>query len=71
MITTYELNAYKPDQAPFLKALEMVGASPEESVYIGDSVENDIMGAKGVGMRAILVWVKSRRRICPCRRFTT
>ncbi|MEK9171215.1 MAG: HAD family hydrolase, partial [Patescibacteria group bacterium] len=44
MITTYELNAYKPDPAPFLKALEMAGASPEESVYIGDSVENDIMG---------------------------
>lgn len=59
MITTYELNAYKPDPAPFLKALEMAGASPEESVYIGDSVENDIMGAKGVGMRAILVWSKS------------
>ena len=59
MITTYELNAYKPDPAPFLKALEMAGASPEESVYIGDSVENDIMGAKGVGMRTILAWSKS------------
>ena len=59
LITTYELNTYKPDPAPFLKALEMAGTSPEESVYIGDSVENDIMGAKGVGMRAILVWSKS------------
>lgn len=59
LITTYELNAYKPDPAPFLKALEMAGTSPEESVYIGDNVENDIMGAKGVGMRTILVWSKS------------
>ena len=60
MITTYELNAYKPDPAPFLKALEMAGASPEESVYIGDSVENDIMGAKGAGMKTILVWSQNK-----------
>lgn len=59
LITTYELDAYKPDPAPFLKALEMAGVSPEESVYIGDSVENDIMGAKGVGMKTILVWSKN------------
>ena len=59
LITTYELNTYKPDPGPFLKALEMVGMSPEKSVYIGDSVENDILGAKGVGMRTILVWSKS------------
>jgi putative hydrolase of the HAD superfamily len=59
LVTTYELNAYKPDPAPFLKALELAGTSPEESVYIGDSVENDIMGAKGVGMRTILALSKS------------
>ena len=59
LITTYELNAYKPDPAPFLKALEVAGCSPEESVYIGDSVENDILGAKSVGMKTILVWGES------------
>ncbi len=59
LITTYELNAYKPDPAPFLKALELAGCSPEESVYIGDSIETDIMGAKGVGMKTILAWSKS------------
>ncbi len=59
LITTYELNAYKPDPGPFLKALEMAKISPEESVYIGDSVETDIMGAKGVGMKTILVWSES------------
>lgn len=58
-LTTYEMQALKPDPAPFLKALEMAGVSPEESVYIGDSVENDIMGARGVGMKTILVWNKS------------
>jgi len=28
-------------------------------VYIGDSVETDIMGAKAVGIKTILVWSKS------------
>ncbi|MBI5356080.1 HAD family hydrolase [Candidatus Collierbacteria bacterium] len=59
LITTYELDVYKPDPAPFLKALEIASCSPEESVYIGDSVETDIMGAKAVGMKTILVWGKS------------
>lgn len=59
LITTYELNTYKPDPVPFLKALEAADCSPEESVYIGDSVENDILGAKGVGMKTILVWGES------------
>lgn len=59
-LTTYEMQALKPDPAPFLKALEMAGVSPEESVYIGDSVENDIMGAKGVGMKTILVWSENK-----------
>ena len=58
-LTTYEMKSLKPDPAPFLKALEMAGASPEESVYIGDSVETDIMGAKAVGIKTILVWSKS------------
>ena len=59
LITTYELDVYKPDPAPFLKALEVADCSPEESVYIGDSVENDILGAKSVGMKTILVWGES------------
>jgi len=59
LITTYELDVYKPDPAPFLKALELAGCSPEESVYIGDSVETDILGAKAVGMKTILAWSES------------
>jgi putative hydrolase of the HAD superfamily len=58
-LTTYEMQSLKPDPAPFLKALEIAGCPPEESVYIGDSVETDIMGAKAVGMKTILVWGKS------------
>lgn len=59
-IATYEFGAVKPDPAPFLKAIEEARVKPEESVYIGDREETDILGAKAVGMRAIMVWGKSK-----------
>lgn len=59
LITTYEFGSYKPDPAPFLKALELAKVTAEESVYIGDKEETDILGAKGVGMHTIFVWGKS------------
>ena len=60
-VSTYEFGAVKPDPAPFLKAIEDAGVSPEESVYIGDREETDILGAKAVGMRTIMVWGKSKQ----------
>lgn len=60
-IATYEFGAVKPDPAPFLKAIEAAGVRPEESVYIGDREETDILGAKAVGMRTIMVWGESKQ----------
>lgn len=60
IIATYDIGVPKPDPAPFLKALELARVSPEESVYIGDKEENDVLGAKAVGMRTIMVWGESR-----------
>lgn len=60
IVTTYELGVLKPDPDPFLKALELAGVSPEGSVYIGDSEEADILGAKAVGMKTIMVWGESK-----------
>lgn len=46
----------KPEAEIFLRALERLGVSPEESVYVGDHPENDVVGARNVGMHAI--WKK-------------
>ncbi|MCP1124441.1 HAD family hydrolase [Bacillus sp. 3103sda1] len=46
----------KPQAEIFLRALESLGVSPEESVYVGDHPENDVVGARNVGMHAI--WKK-------------
>ncbi len=45
----------KPDPHIFNYALAAVGVSAEEAVHVGDTYEADIVGAKGVGIRPILI----------------
>lgn len=45
----------KPDPVIFLHALKALDSSPAEAVMVGDSVKRDIAGAKGLGMRKVLV----------------
>lgn len=45
----------KPHESIFLELLGRLGVAPEEAVMVGDSVEDDIEGARAVGMRALLV----------------
>ena len=53
-----ESGALKPDQAPFLLLAQNLGVQPEEMVYVGNSLEKDIEGARAVGMRT--AWYRSR-----------
>jgi len=43
----------KPDKAIFQHALDLAGATKEESLMIGDSLEADVYGALNFGMDAI------------------
>ena len=45
----------KPHPTIFEAALEQLGANPAEAVMVGDSLEEDIEGARALGMRAILI----------------
>jgi len=54
-ISSAEAGAAKPDPAIFARALALVGASAEEAVMAGDSVETDIAGARAAGIAAVLV----------------
>lgn len=46
----------KPDSKIFNKALEKLSVLPNESIFMGDHPENDVYGAKTVGMKGI--WKK-------------
>jgi putative hydrolase of the HAD superfamily len=45
----------KPHPTIFRFALEQLGVAAEDAVMVGDSIEDDIEGARAVGMRALLL----------------
>lgn len=45
----------KPDPAIFLEALRLVGAAPEHAVHVGDSVADDVEGARAAGVEPVLL----------------
>lgn len=50
-----EAQSCKPHARFFEVALEKAGCSADEVLFVGDSPEHDIDGAKAVGMRAVLI----------------
>jgi HAD superfamily hydrolase (TIGR01662 family) len=45
----------KPDPEIFLRACNRMGVDPSESLYVGDLYGVDVVGARGVGMEAVLM----------------
>jgi putative hydrolase of the HAD superfamily len=45
----------KPDPAIFLRALWYAGADPRDVVHVGDSMDNDVDGARAARLRPVLV----------------
>ena len=56
-----ETGATKPMPEQFLHTLAVLGVRPEEAAHIGDLPETDLVGARSVGMRAILFLGASAR----------
>lgn len=52
-----EIGYAKPDKEIFEKAFALAKCSAEESVMVGDRLDNDIIPAKALGMKT--VWLKS------------
>jgi 2-haloalkanoic acid dehalogenase type II len=55
VVTSADVGAAKPDPRIFRRGLELAGAGPEDAVHVGDSVANDVEGARALGMRAVLL----------------
>lgn len=55
LIASSSLPIGKPDPRAFRAALDRVGAEAEEALMIGNSLDKDVRGALGAGLRAILV----------------
>ncbi len=55
IVTSDIVGVVKPHPDIFREALRSLDVSPEEAVMIGDSINDDVEGAKKVGMKAVLV----------------
>jgi putative hydrolase of the HAD superfamily len=55
VVTSAEAGARKPDPALFAAALRAAGSDPDGALHAGDSLANDVEGARAAGIRAVLV----------------
>jgi putative hydrolase of the HAD superfamily len=55
VVVSAAVNKRKPSQEIFENALKALGVSAAETVFVGDTLDADVEGAKGVGMRAVYI----------------
>ncbi|MFC1967778.1 HAD family hydrolase [Chloroflexota bacterium] len=55
VITSQEAGAEKPHPPIFLAALRRVGVEAGEAMYVGDQYNIDVVGARGSGLKALLI----------------
>lgn len=56
VVASAEEGVSKPDRRIFEIALQRAGCRPENTVMIGNRIDNDIVPAKKMGMKS--VWIK-------------
>jgi putative hydrolase of the HAD superfamily len=54
-LTSRAYGKTKPHASIFRHVLELLAVGPEEAAMVGDSIEDDVEGARGIGMQALLV----------------
>jgi beta-phosphoglucomutase-like phosphatase (HAD superfamily) len=55
VVISGEIGYRKPHPEIFRQALLRLGVKPEQAVHIGNSLEEDIAGARNAGMRSVLI----------------
>jgi len=59
-VVSSEAGAEKPHPRPFLEALAALSVRAQETAFVGDSPEDDIQGARALGM--FTVWISHGRQ---------
>ena len=55
ILISADLEFEKPSRGFFEKVAEVAGARPAEVLYVGDRVDNDVIPAMSIGMKAVLI----------------
>lgn len=56
LLSSETATACKPDPAIFGEALRRAGCTPDEALFVGDTLVQDVAGANRVGIRSVLIW---------------
>jgi HAD superfamily hydrolase (TIGR01662 family) len=70
VVVSAAVNKRKPSPEIFQKALDKIGVTAENAVFVGDTADADIMGAKAAGMKTIFIerrLQKEAEQACPDR----
>jgi len=59
IVISEEVGWRKPKPIIFTRAMELMGISPDEALFVGDNFTADICGAKGIGIDA--VWLNYKK----------
>lgn len=54
-ITSAEAGSRKPDPKIFEQALELAGCDASDALHVGDTAEEDVVGARAAGIRPLLI----------------
>ena len=68
VVVSGAVNKRKPSPEIFEKALEKLDVSAEDAVFVGDTLDADVEGAKKAGMKAIYIERRSQKYVagaCP------
>lgn len=62
LLISEEAGAHKPEPTIFEMALAHAGVAPDQALFVGDTLDSDIVGARTAGLQAILYAPPTRWR---------
>jgi HAD superfamily hydrolase (TIGR01509 family) len=62
LLSSESARSCKPDAGIFNEAIRRAGCRPEEALFIGDSIAQDIAGANRAGLFSVLLWHRKDRK---------
>jgi putative hydrolase of the HAD superfamily len=68
IVVSGEINKRKPSPEIFRKTLKKISVGAENAIFVGDTIDADIIGAKSVGIRTIFIerrMQKDTENACP------
>ncbi len=63
VVVSAAVNKRKPSPEIFLNTLKTLGVTADETVFVGDTLDADVEGAKGVGIKAIYIERRIEKKV--------